>query len=238
MHKFPRGAPMPPRIASAYMWSEELYFEHDINAQLPGGMHEPGACPIQNKLTDAVWQELNARWMKVFPTGQLELQKLWAVLMFLPALSNAFEQGAPGVEPVINDWNKTHGKPLQYLETLSVFADLLDPISDEVYASLIERLISNDLDSLAPLFSELYKAWESSNLEDCTRLLPRLHLAQDPVVRKAFFDERNSAWLPRILETLPNGKRTLIVVGAGHLCGPAGLVALLNREGHRLKLLA
>jgi uncharacterized protein len=54
----------------------------------------------------------------------------------------------------------------------------------------------------------------------------------------AAFDERNRAWLPQILKTLPVTKHTPIVVGAGHLCGPTGLLSLLNREGYTLKLLA
>jgi hypothetical protein len=108
--------------------------------------------------------------------------------MLLPALSRSFAHVPDGVETVINNWNKAVRKPVHYLETLSEVTARLDVIPDEVYAAVIERLLSDGVDSLATvLFSEMHNSWESSNLEHCTRLYPRMHLARDLVIRKCGF---------------------------------------------------
>jgi uncharacterized protein len=49
-----------------------------------------------------------------------------------------------------------------------------------------------------------------------------------PGIRSAILDARNCAWAPRVRETLDTPKRTLVVVGALHLCGPGNLIERLQ----------
>ena len=50
-------------------------------------------------------------------------------------------------------------------------------------------------------------------------------------------DERNMKWIPKIKAEFNSGKPTSIVVGAGHMLGPNGLLALLERNGYRFEQL-
>jgi uncharacterized protein YbaP (TraB family) len=61
--------------------------------------------------------------------------------------------------------------------------------------------------------------------------MERSPLARLREVWEVIFDQRNLLWLPRIIETLRSDKRTLILVGAGHLGGPGGVLALLRDAG-------
>lgn len=47
-------------------------------------------------------------------------------------------------------------------------------------------------------------------------------------------DERNAAWLPR-LDAILNDGHAVVVVGAMHLPGPTGLIALLRRQGYTVE---
>ena len=47
-------------------------------------------------------------------------------------------------------------------------------------------------------------------------------------------DERNAAWLP-LLDAILNDGHAVVVVGAMHLPGPTGLIALLRRQGYTVE---
>jgi uncharacterized protein YbaP (TraB family) len=51
------------------------------------------------------------------------------------------------------------------------------------------------------------------------------------------FDERNIKWIPQIKAEFNSGKPTSIVVGSGHMLGPNGLIALLDRSGYKFEQL-
>jgi len=175
---------------------------------------------------------LSTSWK--WPEEPLEYQKLRFVLTMLPFMSLKFN---PGVESELCNRNKKYRKPMRYLETVSEAVAAMDAVPDQVYGAQIEKLIFNR-DSLASTFREMYRAWESFCIDDFERLLPRLHLAQPLAIRKAFLDDRNRAWLPKIRDALSAERPMLIVVGAAHLFGKGGLLALLQSSGHHLTSIA
>ena len=59
----------------------------------------------------------------------------------------------------------------------------------------------------------------------------------DPEVRDALLTQRNLAWVNRAGTLFEDTKRPLIAVGAAHLVGSDGLVALLEAEGYTLSRL-
>ncbi|ALS00234.1 hypothetical protein ATZ33_02230 [Enterococcus silesiacus] len=48
--------------------------------------------------------------------------------------------------------------------------------------------------------------------------------------KEIILEKRNLNWLQKLKEKLPNQKQTFIIVGAGHLYGKTGLIALLENE--------
>jgi uncharacterized protein YbaP (TraB family) len=51
--------------------------------------------------------------------------------------------------------------------------------------------------------------------------------------QKKLLEDRNKAWIPRI-DILCREKSSFIAVGAGHLGGPEGLIALLKKQGYQV----
>ena len=45
---------------------------------------------------------------------------------------------------------------------------------------------------------------------------------------------RNALWMPRLEQYLQGGD-AVVLVGAGHLAGPDGLIALLRRDGYAVQ---
>lgn len=230
MHLVPAEHPdLPGWVWSAYEWSELLAFEHDI-ALVPWVMNLPDGQTLDNRLPPFLLERLKAAWPANSPQGRLRNQKLWVVAIGLPLQQVKL---VAGVEFQLTKRAKAEKKPVFYLETVAEFAALADGIDDGRYTRLIE-LTLNSLSQCEQLFRDMYAAWLSQRIHAIEQVLPRTVLAADPIVRSAAIDQRNQAWIPKIVEGLQSPKRILIAVGALHLAGPTGLLALLEKRGYQV----
>jgi uncharacterized protein YbaP (TraB family) len=89
---------------------------------------------------------------------------------------------------------------------------------------LIEMI--KDFPAMQRKMRDLARLYTSERLDSINILLGELPggMAQTLVV------ERNAAWVPKI-ETLMSQKTTLFAVGAAHLPGEQGVLALLRKRG-------
>ncbi len=56
-----------------------------------------------------------------------------------------------------------------------------------------------------------------------------------PSFANRVLDARNRNWIPKIEGYLRSGRICFVVVGAGHLGGPNGLLTLLKARGYRIE---
>jgi len=59
----------------------------------------------------------------------------------------------------------------------------------------------------------------------------------DKELRQALLVDRNTAWTLRLENLLSAKDRPLVAVGAGHLLGPDGLPAMLEKDGYIVRRL-
>jgi uncharacterized protein YbaP (TraB family) len=58
-----------------------------------------------------------------------------------------------------------------------------------------------------------------------------------PSLGRRLIDVRNRNWNPKIEGYLRSGKTYFVVVGAGHMGGPSGLLAMLRARGYTIEQL-
>jgi uncharacterized protein YbaP (TraB family) len=226
LHLVPAGKTLPNWILEAYQWSEDLYLEaNDADtaklALLPSGES------WERRLPAAIWTSIKAAW----PAHQPPLgpQKPWFIAMVLGM------SGIPlllGVENFIKARAKADSRCIQYLETVGEFSQLMEGVTDADYARAFAVVLANDAQTRGQNIADMYRAWMSAQVDAVEMIARQSPLGQFPVVREIIFDRRNLLWLPRIVATLGTNRRTVVFVGAGHLGGPNGLLALLGRAGH------
>lgn len=123
------------------------------------------------------------------------------------------------------------GLPLLGFETLDYQMQLLYGKSlDEQAANLLEGIRSpaNRPDSLVAIQRSLFKAYREEDIAALEKLL----LSEQPTsFSRELLDVRNNNWLPTMIEALKQ-RPTLFAVGAGHLVGENGLIALLRKNGY------
>lgn len=62
-------------------------------------------------------------------------------------------------------------------------------------------------------------------------------LKEDPVVYRRLLLERNRNWMPKIEQLFSRPGRAFVVIGAAHLVGPDGLLAMLRAKGYQVEQL-
>ena len=121
------------------------------------------------------------------------------------------------------------------LETLESQLDLLDELPIEVQNNLVQQTIA-DIDNLSESLTALVSAWSQGDTQTFTALSLK-SLEAYPTVYTKLFRDRNQAWLGPIEQYLTQTDDYLVVVGAGHLVGPDGLVQLLSDRGYQVQQL-
>nr|WKF56783.1 hypothetical protein HUO10_001248 [Paraburkholderia busanensis] len=226
MHLFPTTSRRtPPWIAEAYDWADTLVFESDPPTILPllSANEQGSADRLRPFLPPDAWQHLNAVWPADGPLAPLAGLRPWAAMIVAPTL---FQQVVEGVEPRLLRSALTQGKPYQYLETAEEVAASLDTIPlDAIGAAL--ALLMTDLAEPQRTLERMHAAWLEGDLPAIHRIALESPMFNLPGIREAILDARNRAWAARLTSLLARPERTLVVVGALHLCGPNNLLDCL-----------
>jgi uncharacterized protein len=201
---------------------------------------QKGMLPADQSLDTLVGLELFAKVEasgKVIglPPELLKRMRPWmaAVLMSTQAAKAVgFEAGA-GVEAILQARASASKTPTMGLETMADQVEALGALdADGAYQMLEET--ATQLTNAQEEFAKMLDAWASGNsakleaafLDDMTKF---------PKAYDALLKQRNLRWLPKLEALLAEGSPAFVAVGAGHLIGPDGMVALLKAKNYKIK---
>jgi len=119
-------------------------------------------------------------------------------------------------------------KPYRYLETAPDVAAALESIPLDVLAAALAMLMA-DRDEPQRTLELMHAAWLAGDLQAVERIAADSPMFNLPGIRQAILDVRNRAWAARLESLLDTAGRTLVVVGALHLCGPGNLIECIAR---------
>ena len=121
-------------------------------------------------------------------------------------------------------------KPIVGLETLEQQLGFFAALTPAAQRSFLEQTLDESGDEET---EAIVRAWERGDAAGLA-VLARRSAADAPELFRLLTAERNRRWLPRITALLGEDEDCLVVVGALHLVGSDGLVALLERRGYRV----
>lgn len=224
MHLFPAtGADMPAWASEAYEWSECLVFESDPPTILPFLKSTMGP-DLQNLLSAEVWTKLHAVWPTNGRLPSLHEMRPWAALLIAPTL---YQQLIEGIEPRFLRASIEESKSYRFLETAEEIAASLELVEvSEIQAAL--SFITSDPAQPQRMLHQMYDAWQRRDIEALYTVASQSPVFRSPAIRSAVLESRNLAWIPSIRDARKSPRRTLVVVGALHLCGPGNLIECLG----------
>ena len=158
--------------------------------------------------------------------------KPWAVMAML---SMPKSKGGAIMDMVLWQRAQGQGKPTSGLETVEEQLSVFNDLSTQDQIDLL-RMTLDQLPSQAMIFEQLIEAYVADDLAAIQALADKSGFsAETPAAahfRSRLNDERNQRMVQRIIPYLEQGN-SFIAVGALHLGGPQGILALLRKHGYR-----
>lgn len=233
--------PLPDPIERAWLQSRALVLEVDLTHISQQQWQEMGAITrLVDGKTLKEHMPLDLYRRTIIAAGQNGLTenmlaplRPWfaAITLTQAALERTNFSSALGVDQHFAKQAGDSGKPIIGFETLLEQLGYLASVGDNQTLMLESTL--DELPELERGFREVMKAWEEG---DEATLINLLKSEMAPPKLQAWLEqtllaERNHNWLKK-WSTLPN--ESFIVVGALHLYGDQGLLALLEQQGWRI----
>lgn len=246
----PQDYPLPAPYETAWMASRHVIFEippgdaasAEIKSALAPLLTLPAGQKLQDRITADSWSRLST-WAadKGFPLKQLETSPPWlaALSVTIATVKSLGFDSRHGIEQSLAARLAESGKTSEGLETSVGQITLFQNLPAATQEAMLRQSLL-DVELLPQKAAVLTKAWRQGDTDTLHNTLS-LSFQDFPELRRAILTDRNAAWLPRLEALLqsPAAARpagpTFVLVGAAHLCGPDGLLALLRSKGYAVE---
>ena len=236
--------PLPPAFDRVFNDSDLLVEEVDLGdmtkpevqmqalmrAMLPSGQTldkvlSPSTLALMNKAV----ADLGA------PVEALQRLKPWMIALTLEGLTLTKAGFDPdlGLDKHFYDLARGAGKSVQALETVEYQISRLDEMTFEQQDRMLAQSLK-ELNAETGSVSKLTDAWKTGDAASVERIV-LADLKSDQTLYQRLLVERNKNWLPKIEALFARKTPAMVLVGAAHLVGPDGLVAMLKAKGYKLE---
>lgn len=238
----PKILDLPRPVARAFRAAQSLSIEVILD---DGAMQRIGAAmmlPQEQRLQDIVPPDLFQQAAAAAePLGlqpvHLSRLKPWAVAMLISAPANEVKNRGTG-KPALDVWlmerARERNKPVYGLETLAEQVGAFDAMSAEDQVVHLRSAII-PLAEKERMLAAMKDAYLRRDLDGLLRASRQEEKAGDRAMRerveRRLLDDRNSRMVERMLPRFDEGG-AFIAIGAAHLPGEAGVLALLESRGY------
>jgi uncharacterized protein YbaP (TraB family) len=242
----PEAYPLNPAFERAFTDSDLLVEEVDLaemmapDAQMQTLMRGmlPSGQTLEKVLRPATLTALNKAAADVgAPVEALARLKPWMIALTLEGL----ELHKAGFDPELGldmhfyNLARSGGKSVQGLESVAYQISRFDELTMEQQDRLLAESIK-EMTTERESVAKLTDAWRAGDAAAVERIV-LADLETDPLLYQRLLVERNRNWLPKIEALFARKGRALVLVGAAHLVGRDGLVAMLKARGYTLEQL-
>jgi uncharacterized protein YbaP (TraB family) len=165
----------------------------------------------------------------------IQPMKPWMVMLMLEALGAQ----AAGLDPELGldkhfyNLATMGGKPVIGLETAASQMDRFDKMPDAMQEQMLKSELA-EMDTERTSLRALLTAWQTGDAPAMEKMLLS-SFSSNPTAYASLITERNRNWMPQLETCLKRASPCLVIVGAAHLVGPQGLLAMLQQRGYRVE---
>jgi uncharacterized protein YbaP (TraB family) len=238
----PEAYPLPASMAAAFDAADTLMEEANADelaspafaaAVMARALYTDGRT-LEDNVSPATFRLITERAAAAgLPAAVFHRMKPWMIATTLQALElqRGGFQPALGLDVHFHQLARRSGKRLSPLETGLEQIGYLENLGPQLEDALIrENLQSAELEVAE--VRNIAAAWAAGDVGALEQIMLG-SLKDAPAIYESLIVARNRQWLPRVRSCLDT-TRCFVVVGAGHLVGPDGLVAALRAQGYTL----
>ena len=236
----PDAYPLPPFLESAFLSAQVLVEEADPDelkapeaaAELVRRAFYPAGQSLEKHLSADTYRSIVERASKVgLPAEAVQRMRPWMLAITLAAveMQSAGFDPALGLDRHFRDRAIGMGKPIQTLEASLEQVSILESLGAALQESLVVETLRGTETEISQIRT-LMAAWKGGDAAGLERILLD-GTKESPQIYQALFVDRNKRWVPKIEACLAKA-RCMVVVGAGHMVGPDGLIDMLSKRGY------
>jgi uncharacterized protein YbaP (TraB family) len=233
--------PLPLEFDKAYKGSKIVVFETDIGRLqdpstqqklLAQAMYTDGST-VDKHLSTQAYGKLSA----YCESNSIPLQALKqfkpSVLMVTLTVMELMKLGVTqqGVDLFFYGLANKDKKIVEGLETVEEQINYIVSMADGIEDDFVTHSI-DDMKTVKEQFENLANAWRKGDAKNLDELMHAELKTKMPEVYKKLITDRNSKWLPLIDAYMKTPQTEFILVGAGHLVGPEGIIEALKKKGY------
>lgn len=235
--------PLPEVMMRAFQGADALVVEADVlnadpmqTAQLVASkaMYQDGT-RLQQQLSPQTWTRLQEVAASLgMPVAMLNMQKPWFVSMSLTALAlkRLGYSEDQGIDAHFLGLARDKKQVIE-LESMAQQLSLFDRLSTAEQVMMLEQTL-DEIEQGKAFFEELLSLWQAGDAAGVQRLFDEgmLKSAAGERLNQVIMIERNRQMSAALDALARQGGEYFVVVGAGHLPGPEGILALLRERGY------
>jgi len=232
--------PLPTAYKTAFDASSHLVFEDDpqtspqeAKALLRAGTYPKGDT-LRNHVDPRTYHYIR-RFFALLNVPEKTFSKYRPWLINIILSSPSIENSELGIESYLQRRAKGT-KSMSGLESPREHNAFFVDMNDREAEALLLILFINAGQGETDGGGGMVKAWRRGDAEAVNQML-REEFRDFPSLGRRLIDVRNRDWVPKIEGYLRTGKTHFVVVGAGHMGGPQGLLAMLRARGYTIEQL-
>jgi uncharacterized protein len=236
--------PLPPSLDAAYKDSDLLLEEVDMAeltdpvsqmALLSKGML-PSSTPLDTVISPATYALLTKRAEALgVPAAPFKMLKPWMAALTLVQLEwqQAGFDPQLGLDKHFYDLANSNGKEVIGLETAESQVDRFDKMPERMQEQMLRSELA-EMETEQTGLRALLTAWRTGDSAAIEKMLLG-SFSDNPAAYNSLITERNRNWMPQLETCLRRSSPCFVVVGAAHVVGPQGLLAMLQQRGYRIE---
>lgn len=218
--------------------ADAVYMELDMDdpAVVMGGLmmiNMKGGKKLHDLYTEEEYKKVSSYFKDSLhmPIAFLESTKpYFLVAMLYPKMMPC--KTVSGVEEELVRLAKKEKKPVNGLETMQFQASVFDSIPYEEQAKELLKSIDS-IAAYSKYFDTMVQVYKSQQLGAMEALFSKSEFGMEEH-QDILLDKRNRNWVTQ-LKTIMTKQPVFVAVGAGHLAGKNGLIALLKKQRYKVR---
>ena len=238
--------PLPIEFDKAYRASDILVFETDLGKLMEPStqqklmskaMYTDGST-IENHLSPQTYSLLNEYCAsKGIPLAAIKQFKPSIVVVTITVMELAkLGVTQEGVDLFFYQLAARDNKTVEGLETVEEQIHFVVGMGEGNEDAFVTHSIK-DLESIMQKYESMVDAWKTGDAKKLNDLMVAELKSKTPKLYKELIADRNENWLPMIDAYQKTLEKEFILVGAGHLVGPDGIVKALRKKGYKVEKL-
>lgn len=219
--------------------TQQLYLELDMDdpslqASMMSGMMMKDGKTMSSLTTPEDYKILNEFLTKQTGYSAQMLNTVVPQFVSVMLMPKMLDCPVQSIEGKLMEVTKAQGEEVRGLETVDVQLAAFDAIP---YEDQMKELVRTAKDNMAGDKQKYMRMLALYKNKDLNGLMAYMHEEENKIYADhadVMLDNRNANWIP-VIEAAVKEKPTFFGVGAAHLGGPKGVIALLRKKGYKVE---